>query len=144
MAVFGKMLMSLEGGGEGGEAGTLWVLGDGRYSIGAVGESNYQRALEEVSGGRKPKGVHKRVTAELVLENDNPYDSNAVAVLIDGLKVGYLSRGQARDFRAEGGQGLESARRILCRAEIRGGWNRGPRDRGHFGVTLDIGSGDAA
>lgn len=141
MAVFGKILRSLEGSGSAGEGGTLWVLGDGSYSIGAVGESNYQEALEEVAGGRKPRGVNKRVNAELKLEDDNPHDSNAVAVLIEGHKVGYLSRSHAQGFREEAGRGLESARRILCRARIRGGWNRGPRDRGHFGVTLDIGAG---
>ncbi len=142
MAVFGKMLRSLEGGGEAGEAATVWVLGDGHYSIGAVGESNYQAALEEVVGGRKPRGVNLQVTAELEPENDNPYDSNAVAVLIDGLKVGYLSRSHAQSFREEAGDRLESARKILCRGRVRGGWDRGPRDRGHFGVTLDIGSCD--
>lgn len=140
MATFGKFLRSLEGGALGGP-GTVWVLGDGRYSVDAVGESNYQDALEKVVGGRRPRGVDKRVTAELVPEDDNPYDSKAVAVLIDGLKVGYLSRGQARIFRAEAGDGLKSAKRILCRGRIRGGWNRGPRDQGHFGVTLDIGAG---
>lgn len=141
MAIFGKMLIGLEGGGAPGPEGTMWVLGDGSYAIDAVGESNYQDALEEVSGGRRPRGVNKRVTAELKPENDNAYDSNAVAVLVDGLKVGYLSRADARSFRAEAGRELESAKRILCRGRIRGGWNRGPRDRGHFGVTLDIGVG---
>lgn len=138
---FGKILRSLEGGGALGEPDTLWILGDGRYRIDVVGESNYQDALEQAVGGRKPKGVNQTVTAELELENDNPYDSNAVAVLIDGAKVGYLSRSNAQLFREEAGDQLESARRILCRGRVRGGWQRGPRDRGHFGVTLDIGSG---
>lgn len=141
MAVFGKILRSLEGGSALGDADTLWILGDGRYAVGAVGESNYQAALEKVAGGRKPRGVNKVVTAELRLEDDNPYDANAVEVLIDGLKVGYLSRVDARSFRTEAGEQLESAGRILCRGKIRGGWERGPRDRGHFGVVLDIGSG---
>lgn len=138
---FGTILRSLDGGGLLGEAGTLWILGDGRYSIDVVGESNYQEALSKVVGGRKPKGVNHTVTAELKLEDENPHDSNAVAVLIDRARVGYLSRSDARLFRAEAGDQLESARRILCRGRVRGGWNRGPRDRGHFGVTLDIGSG---
>lgn len=141
MAVFGKFLRSLDGGGAVGDADSVWVLGDGRYGIRAVGESNYQEALEQVCGGRKPKGVNKIVTAQLVLEDDNPYDSNAVAVLVGGLKVGYLSRADARDFREQAGDRLESARRILCRGKVRGGWERGPRDRGHFGVVLDIAGG---
>ena len=143
MAVFGKMLQSLGGGGAPLEAGTLWVLGDGRYAIGAVGESNYQEALERVAGGRKPNGVNKKITAELRPEDDNPYDANAVAVLIDGRKIGYLSRSHARTFRTEAGERLATAARVLCRGRIRGGWNRGPRDRGHFGVTLDIASGQS-
>jgi hypothetical protein len=35
----------------------------------------------------------------LVAEDDNPYDANAVAVWVDGLKVGHLSRGDARAHR---------------------------------------------
>jgi hypothetical protein len=138
---FGKILRSLDGGGTPGRADTLWILGDGRYGIEVVGESNYQEALEKITGGRKPRGVNQTVTAELRLEDENPYDANAIAVLIDSSKVGYLSRSDARRFREQAGDQLESARRILCRGRVRGGWNRGPRDRGHFGVTLDIGSG---
>ncbi len=141
MVTFGKMLKSLEGGAGAGGAGTLWVLGDGSYAVSAVGESNYQEALERLCGGRKPKGVNKLVTAQLKPEDENPYDQRAVAVLIDGLKVGYLSRADARGFREQAGDQLQSARRILCRGMIRGGWERGPRDRGHFGVVLDIGAG---
>ena len=137
---FGKFLRSL-GGGEAVAGGdTLWVLGDGRFRIDVVGESNYQEALETAAGGRRPKGVNQTVTAQLAMEDDNPYDSKAVAVRIDGAKVGYLSRDDARRFREEGGELLASAQRILCRGRVRGGWSRGPRDRGHFGVTLDIGA----
>jgi hypothetical protein len=35
----------------------------------------------------------------LVPETDNPYDVNAVSVWVDGLKVGYLSRDDARRYR---------------------------------------------
>lgn len=142
MATFGKILRSLDGGGAGARAVTVWVLGDGRFGISAVGESNYQEALEKVAGGRKRHGVNRQVTAELELEDENPFDSNAVLVRIDGLKVGYLSRSNAKLFRQEAGERLEGARRIRCRGRIRGGWDRGQGDRGHFGVALDIGAGD--
>lgn len=141
MAIFGKILRSLEGGGTVGHADTAWVLGDGSFGINAVGESNYQEALEKVAGGRKQHGVNRQVTAELELEDENPFDSNAVLVRIEGLKVGYLSRDNAKRFRQEAGKQLEGVRRILCRGRIRGGWDRGRGDRGHFGVALDIGSG---
>ncbi len=139
---FGKLLRSLGGDAPIGDQGTVWILGDGKFGIDVVGESNYQEALEEAVGGRKPKGVHETATVELLLEDDNPYDDQAVAVLLDGAKVGYLSRDNARLFRAELGGDLASARKILCKGRVRGGWSRGPRDRGHFGVTLDIASRD--
>ena len=37
-----------------------------------------------------------KITAVLAAEPDNPYDTHAVAVWIDGLKVGHLSRDDAR------------------------------------------------
>ena len=39
------------------------------------------------------------VCAVLVAEEDNPYDANAVAVWVQGLKVGHLSRANARRYR---------------------------------------------
>jgi hypothetical protein len=39
------------------------------------------------------------VYAVLVAEADNPYDANAVSVWVEGLKVGYLSRGDAQRYR---------------------------------------------
>jgi hypothetical protein len=136
MATFGRILRSLGSGDE--QAETVWILGDGSFGIEAVGESNYQEALEQVAGGREAHGVNRQVTAELQLEDDNPFDPQAVMVRVDGLKVGYLSRDHARRFRKEAAPELGGARRILCRGRIRGGWDRGRGDRGHFGVALDI------
>ena len=39
------------------------------------------------------------ITAVLVAEDGNPYDSNAIAVWIDGLKAGHLSRENACAYR---------------------------------------------
>jgi hypothetical protein len=46
-----------------------------------VGESHYQPALRALAARRAPGNVF---TARLVPEPDNPYDSNAVAVVMDG------------------------------------------------------------
>jgi hypothetical protein len=43
--------------------------------------------------------VRVEVYAVLVAEPDNPYDANAVSVWVQGLKVGYLSRDDARRYR---------------------------------------------
>ena len=76
--------------------------------------------------------------AELVFDDANPYDSNAVRVEIHGEKVGHLSRTAAERFRAQSGRAFPGISRFRCRALIRGGWDRGAGDLGHFGVKLDL------
>jgi hypothetical protein len=61
-----------------------------------VGESYCRDALLRIAARRGGVPVH--CNADLVFEPTNPYDPNAVAVLIDGLKVGYLSREHAAEY----------------------------------------------
>jgi hypothetical protein len=77
------------------------------------------------------------VLAVLVVETDTPYDANAVSVWIQGLRVGYLSREDARRYRP----GLLALERqhgkpIALAGAIVGGGMRadGP---GRLGVFLD-------
>lgn len=110
----------------------------GAYAVEVVGESNYQRALEQICGGRSRDGVEKYVTAVLVLEDTNHYDENAVRVDISGSTVGYLSRHTAKAYRKQLATRATSSQSIECPALIRGGWDRGRNDKGHFGVRLDL------
>jgi hypothetical protein len=76
-------------------------LFEGREDLVVVGEASYQDNLWRIVGRRRsPDGrVREEVYGVLVAEPDNPYDANAVAVWIQGLKVGYLSREDARRYR---------------------------------------------
>ncbi len=76
------------------------VLCDGREDLEVVGESHYQDSLWRLVGGRglPEERVRVDMVAVLVSETDNPYDANAVAVWIGGLKVGYLSRADAQRY----------------------------------------------
>ena len=57
-------------------------------------------AQSELAGARPGRErVRKEIRAVLVPEDDNPYDPNAVAVWIDGLQVGHLSRESAQRYR---------------------------------------------
>lgn len=110
--------------------------GDGHYELEVVGESNYQPALAKIAGGKTEDGHELYCDALLKREPENPHDENAIAVLVKGHKVGYLSRPHARKLsaifrqqRLEGG---------YAKAVIVGGWDRGNGDEGHFGVRLDI------
>jgi hypothetical protein len=109
----------------------------GRTTLDVVGESHYQDALWRIVGGFRQESVRHDVHAVLVTEEDNPYDPNAIAVWIDGAKIGYLSREDARRYHP----GLVALERKLgtpigLRGTIVGG---GPRDDGigMLGVFLD-------
>lgn len=69
-----------------------------------VGEKSYQVDLAALLEGRgyspeslenHSEAVSESFVARLVPEPSNPYDSNAVAVHVDGRKVAYLSRRNA-------------------------------------------------
>ncbi|HEY4724873.1 MAG TPA: hypothetical protein VIJ13_02705, partial [Actinomycetota bacterium] len=114
-------------------------LYDGRENLKVVGEASYQDNLWRVVGGHGSSNdrVRLEVYAVLVAETDNPYDANAISVWIQGLRVGYLSREDARRYRP----GLLALERkhgkpIALAGAIVGGGMRadGP---GRLGVFLD-------
>lgn len=122
----------------GGRVPEVYLEGPGLFGTAIVGESHYQAVLEYICGGRTDDGADEVVIARLVLEDENPYDTQAVRVEIEGHTVGYLSRSDARLYRER--LTVAGQPRIIgqCTARIRGGWDRGPEDRGLFGVYLDI------
>jgi hypothetical protein len=114
------------------------LKGNGNYDFEVVGEATYQAALRQICGGKTPDGHNLEAMAALVCEENNKFDKHAVTVEIEGRIVGYLPRDIAAYYRAEIA-GLGAARAsVKCRAVIKGGWDRGEDDRGHFGVWLDV------
>lgn len=63
-----------------------------------VGESKYQDELRFLCGSEPGEVVEQERIAEMVPEPDNRFDPNAVAIYIDGYKVGYLSREDAANW----------------------------------------------
>ncbi len=115
-----------------------FLPGPGDFAVEVVGESHYQSAIEAAAGGRTEDGCEHIVDAFLILEDSNPHDSKAVQVRIDGQVCGYLSRDNARQYRMQlKAVGLPNVS-ARCKAKIVGGWDRGPDDRGFFGVRLDL------
>lgn len=112
--------------------------GPGLFAIDVVGELQYQHAIEVAAGGRTEDGCNTLVDAILILDDSNPHDNQAVQVRIDGRVVGYLSRENARNYRRELGAIGHPTITARCQAKIVGGWDRGPDDRGYFGVKLDL------
>lgn len=52
-----------------------------------------------MSPNRRDERVRSDICGVLVAEDDNPYDANAVAIWVQGLKVGHLSRNNTRRYR---------------------------------------------
>jgi hypothetical protein len=113
------------------------IKGDGLFTYHIFGASLYQQQLERIAGGRREVAVYFRVNAVLSSEPENPYDKNAIQILVNGEKVGYVRREDNVSLRAQlNAVGITGD--VQCRAEIAGGWNRGGRDLGDFGLRLDI------
>lgn len=106
---------------------------DGAFEGDVVGESHYQENLSSIAGG-SDEGAEYECVADLIPEPSNPHDNKAIRVDINGLTVGYIPADETAEFHA-----LMRGMRARCPALIVGGWERGVRGRGHFGVRLDIG-----
>ena len=68
----------------------------GLFPIEVVGESFYKDSIRETARNHHGEKALVYCTATLKLENDNPYDPNAVAILIGTHKVGHLSKRVSR------------------------------------------------
>lgn len=118
-----------------GSANRFHMDGDGSFEFDIVGESHYQDALDAICGGKCEEGHELECVALLRREPHNKHDPNAIAVMINGRKVGHLSRTDARAIsQLLDRRGLKE---FTADAMIVGGWTRRSGD-GHYGVKLDL------
>lgn len=104
----------------------------GQDFVTAVGASNYQLALRRLFDEHdRGAALDVVVTATLLPEPDNVYDSNAVAVLVDGEHVGYLPREVAKSYHTV--LARQSAF-VTCPAKLTGGRSAHPA----IGIVLDF------
>lgn len=113
-----------------------YVSAEGRNTVQVVGESHYQDALDSVCGGKTEDGHNRSCHAVLVRDPRNQYDGNAIGIQIEGRPVGHLSREDAARYAPVFDQAKCPA--VAVDAVIRGGWDRGGSDQGHYGVSLDL------
>lgn len=109
----------------------------GQDDLEVVGERAYQDVLWDLSGGTVGDRIRRHIVAVLVPEPANPYDTNAIAVQIEGQVVGYLPRATAQEY-LPGLQHLMSVHGgyVALRGVIVGGgyYDDGP---GRLGVWLE-------
>lgn len=116
------------------------VLLGGQGRVQVKGEAQCQDALDQICGGKCEAGHGVKVHAILVPQPDNPYDSNAVAVYVNDLRVGYMAKESAAEYQPVFKKLAEHNRRAAARAYISGGWRRSSGDEGHYGITLELSS----
>lgn len=76
---------------------SVQLLG-GDEDLEVVGESHYQPTLWSTCGRAPGQRVRHDIVAVLVPEPTNPYDENAIRVVIDGHTAGYLARFEAAEY----------------------------------------------
>lgn len=120
-----------------------FIKGREQFQINVAGESFYPDAFAALCGARTRDGIAFPARAQLMLDDDNVHDRNAVKVMIDGNQVGHLPREAAKAFRRTVRYGdLAKYDVFECAALINGGWDRGGGDAGNFGVRLDLALSD--
>ncbi len=110
---------------------------DDGHECDIVGESYYQDSIKSLAGPNGEYVRNKKYQAFLMLEDDNPHDSQAVRVDIEGMTVGYLGRDDARSFRCKLSAKKLDGQMTACKAWITGG--RGPNGgKRSYGICLGI------
>jgi hypothetical protein len=108
------------------------------WTVDVVGESNYQSALGLFYRRGGGKGSDLKCEAQLMPDDGNLHDSNAVSVRIAGVVVGYLPRDMAKEYRARIAELPHLAGPATCSAKIIGGHRLENGETAHFGVKLNM------
>lgn len=109
------------------------------FEFDVVGESHYQAALQRLAGDHGTDSAETPCVAELRPDDANKFDKSAVEVLVEGQRVGYMSRDDARSFRRRLGSKALTGQSTLCDAMIVGGWTeKSTAEKRNYGIKLDI------
>lgn len=120
------------------EDGVLPLAAGRGFNLPVVGELQWQDSIAAVVGGRCEEGHNCQMPAQLVFDDANPHDPNAIGVMIDSHAVGWIPWEKAVEFRAALRKLNIENLPVTCKAKVIGGWDRGRKDRGLFGVKLSL------
>ena len=109
---------------------------DSNYAA-VAGESHHRVEIESIVGTNRA-GVGALVDADLIAEPDNPYDPNAVAVLISGRKCGHLGRADAPRWAPALARARELGLVLSARAAVIGGWQRPDGTWADYSIRLYV------
>lgn len=107
------------------------------FNIALRGELQFQAEIAAAVGGRCAEGHSCQVPAQLVLAA-TASDPMAIGVEINSRPVGWLASEVGPELRPQLTSLNPDGKPVTCKAKIVGGWERGPDDRGYFGVRLSL------
>jgi len=109
------------------------------YPLQVVGESYHRENIESLFSFVDDEGVNQDdFIAQLILEDQNPNDPQAVRVEIDHKIVGHLSRPNAITYRDRFSELRKPTAIGSCYASIKGGFRKKDDEVTDFGVRLDL------
>jgi hypothetical protein len=114
------------------------ITGPGAFAVEVVGVSRRQDSLAATVERHGRNGRTVTVDALLIPEDSNPHDANAIRIELDGVLIGYLSRDNARRYRADLAAAGSAGATVRCKARIVGGFETASGERASFGVRLDL------
>lgn len=120
------------------ETAPVFVAGYGKHDVEVIGTSRYQKYLQVLRKRHLNKDREQPLIAKLHYENNHPYDKNAIRVVINGGKVGYLSREDAKFFRKRIERAGQEGTIISCNARIIGGTRAWLGKTPELDVFLDL------
>lgn len=108
------------------------------FACEVVGESHYQEPLTAAVGAPPTRWNEVQVMASLVCEFDSPHDTMAVAVFVNGRKVGHLRADAARAFHERLKRRGIPGQTTHCGALISGGGTASDGTQRLYGIQLNI------
>jgi hypothetical protein len=110
----------------------------GEFTLRVVGTFYYQEALHDLYGPRCYEGVRIEDDGDLVTEDNNAFDPNAIALIVGDQMLGHLSRGHAVLFRDAATEISVLRARFPVRLLVTGGVSYGVGRLDQFSVHLDL------
>ena len=110
------------------------------FAAEVIGEARHAADLAHILETAAGDGSERVVDATLIIEDDDPHQTNAVPVHVDGRLVGYLSRATAQSCGALFSAAAGSGKTVTCAARIRRLHGAGEPSR--FQVQLDLPLGE--
>lgn len=118
--------------------GAVALCADKGPTVEVVGESFYQGNFEDIIGTPYERGVYWDIVAQVLFQDGNPHDPNAVLIVSGGKPLGHIAKRDSLKFRRQILAVNPEQRPVICKGQIIGGWANEGGVKASYGLTLSI------